>query len=571
MSNYELRSKLSQLEAELRRVERINAELRSELWTVANGVENADRELEQYNAAIRYALENCDGIMQSSHQTVVNAIELQGEIDRLYVKFKNVELANKKIRGCNNKKYYDFANYRTVRKLVQGMMDNLEVQMVSDNIVTKSVEVQHLQTPDYWLTCALISIMAWRNDDKELADRAIARAMGFDKKNTAVFYMLFNLRMGREDAALKWFRTYEECEMKGSDNRTFLLLFSLVSRTLTDNVSPQAKTEVSSFIRKVIEANARSAGYSEEGVVEQIRSYFNRMQPNEELEYTMLRKHCAEFSLLTTVMMQAKNNINILQFILKTVNVPVDEKNVFIKNYIDELISAPNQTEKDVYDEIAYNELIIRYDGDVEMAKEKFAADQKRKENDINLIAEMIDWVYDRDAQDVNGQVRLNMFRLTKGLQMKAVGAHVDNYRKNLRSEYSVRIGEYSTVANFRKENEEYQKISDYFVGVKERAKTEVKDWPAFLGFGIAAAAAVGSFFVGFWLLIATVCGAGFGVIKLLSNSAERKHLERKCEDDIKKTSMIMQELFIEFKQYLTEVYEYDAFSQRISEELNKI
>lgn len=160
MSNYGLQSQLSQLEHELRQVERYNAELRGELSTVANGVSRAQRDLEDYNTKIRSTLDNCNGSMHSSHQRVVDAIALQGDIEKLYVRFKNVELANKKIRAANNKKYYDFANYRTVRKIVQGIMDNLDVQMVSDQAITKTVEVQHLQTPDYWLTCVLISVMA---------------------------------------------------------------------------------------------------------------------------------------------------------------------------------------------------------------------------------------------------------------------------------------------------------------------------------------------------------------------------------------------------------------------------
>ena len=55
--------------------------------------------------------------------------------------------------------------------------------------------------------------------------------------------MLFNLRMGRDGAALKWFNTYLECELKGSDQRTFLMLFSLVSKTLADNVDENTKNE----------------------------------------------------------------------------------------------------------------------------------------------------------------------------------------------------------------------------------------------------------------------------------------------------------------------------------------
>lgn len=187
MSNYELQSRLNQLQSELRAAERYNAELRGELSTVEHGVSRAHKDLEDYNDKLRSTLDRCNGTMQYSHQRVIDAIEVQGEIERMYVRFKQVELANKKIREANNKKYYDFANYRTVRKIVQGIMDNLDVNMVSDKTITKSVEVQHLQTPDYWLTCVLISVMAWKNDDRELADRAMARAIKLDKKNSAVF------------------------------------------------------------------------------------------------------------------------------------------------------------------------------------------------------------------------------------------------------------------------------------------------------------------------------------------------------------------------------------------------
>ena len=170
--------------------------------------------------------------------------------------------------------------------------------------------------------------------------------------------MLFNLRMGRDEAALKWFYTYQECELKGSDQRTFLMLFSLVSKTLSETVDENTKNEVFSFIKKVIDANMKASDYNEDEIIVWIKHYFNRMQPSEQLQYSMLRKCCSEFEQLTSTMMQAKNNINILEFILKTSNVPEEQKNTFLKGYIDELIASPNQAEKEVYDEITYNELV---------------------------------------------------------------------------------------------------------------------------------------------------------------------------------------------------------------------
>lgn len=571
MSNYALQSELNALERELSQAQQINRELRGELSTITNGVSNANKELSDYNSKIRNTLDNCNGTMNSSHQRVVDAIALQGEIEVLYTRFKHVELANKKIRECNNKKYYDFANYRTVRKIVQGIMDNLDVQMVSDKTITKSVEVQHLQTPDYWLTCVLISVMAWRNNDKELADRAMVRAINLDKKNSAIFYMLFNLRMGRDEAALKWFYTYQECELKGSDQRTFLMLFSLVSKTLSDTVDENTKNEVFSFIKKVIDANMRASGYDEDEIIARIKHYFNRMQPSDQLQYSMLRKCCGEFDQLTSTMMQAKNNINILEFILKTSNVPEEQKNTFLKGYIDELIASPNQAEKEVYDEIAYNELVIKLEGDVSAAKEQFDAEQTKKANDLNLIAEMIDWIYERESQEVNGQIKLSMFTLTKMLQEKAAESHVEDYRARRKNNYAATLGEYSTTVNFKREDEEYDKIKKFYTEKKDAELATIKAWPAYIGFGVAVAALIGCFFVGFGLLVLTLGGAGYGAFKLLSNKSHVKQCEQKCEEGIKATSETMSKLFAEFKQYNKELDEYDAYYEQIKDAFAKI
>ena len=571
MSNYALQSELNALERELSQAQQINRELRGELSTITNGVSNANKELSDYNSKIRNTLDNCNGTMNSSHQRVVDAIALQGEIEVLYTRFKHVELANKKIRECNNKKYYDFANYRTVRKIVQGIMDNLDVQMVSDKTITKSVEVQHLQTPDYWLTCVLISVMAWRNNDKELADRAMARAINLDKKNSAIFYMLFNLRMGRDEAALKWFYTYQECELKGSDQRTFLMLFSLVSKTLSDTVDENTKNEVFSFIKKVIDANMKASGYDEDEIIARIKHYFNRMQPSDQLQYSMLRKCCGEFDQLTSTMMQAKNNVNILEFILKTSNVPEEQKNTFLKGYIDELIASPNQAEKEVYDEIAYNELVIKLEGDVTAAKEQFDAEQTKKANDLNLIAEMIDWIYERESQEVNGQIKLSMFTLTKMLQEKAAESHVEDYRARRKNNYAATLGEYSTTINFKREDEEYDKIKKFYTEKKDAELATIKAWPAYIGFGVAVAALIGCFFVGFGLLVLTLGGAGYGAFKLLSNKSHVKQCEQKCEEGIKATSETMSKLFAEFKQYNKELDEYDAYYEQIKDAFAKI
>lgn len=238
---------------------------------------------------------------------------------------------------------------------------------------------------------------------------------------------------------------------------------------------------------------------------------------------------------------------------------------------IDELIASPNQAEKEVYDEIAYNELVIQLEGDVSAAKERFDAEQTKKANDLNLIAEMVDWIYERDSQDVNGQIRLSMFTLTKMLQEKAVDAHVEEYRALRKNQYAAAIGEYSTTVNFKREDEEYDKIKKYYTEKKDAELAAIKAWPAYVGFGVAAAVLAGCFFAGFWLLIVTLGGAGYGAYKLLSNSSQIKQCGRRCEANIKATGEIMSKLFAEFKQYNKELDEYDAYYEQIKDAFAKL
>ena len=571
MSLSSLRSEVSRLESRLSREQAENRRLRNELATVANGVSRARSTLEDYNSHMQNTLQNSDNALCSSHQRVIDAYELQGEIERLYVRFKNMELANKKIRAANNKKYYDFKNFRTVRKIVQGILDNLDVNMVSDQTITKSVEIQHLQTPDYWLTCVLISVMAWKNDDKELADRAMVRAIALDKKHSAIFYMLFNLRMQRDEASLKWFATYQECEQKGSDQRTFLMLFSLVSKTIVESVDEDVRNQIFAYINKVILESAQAEGYSEADLITKIRQHYSQLQLPEQLEYALLRKCCGAFGDLEANMNRVKNNINILEFMLKIINVPAEERNEFLKGYIDELVASPNQVEESVYEEIAYNELIIKLEGDVDTAKEQFEAEQKRAKDQINLISEMIRWIYARDDQDINGQIRLNMFTLTKNLQEKAIVEYTEDYRNRKKTTVPININDYSANVNFKDESGEIQKIEKHYTAIKETALATIKSWTAFLGFGIAAAALVGAFFVGLGLIAVTAVGIGYGIFVLLTNKSKRKQYELICADNTRVATDVLRKLFAEFKEYQAQFDKYDAYHSKIIDELNKI
>lgn len=571
MGNYELRAEVSRLESQLRDIERENNALRSEISSTVNSVNQAERTLADYNQHIRDTLDNANGTINSSINRTLDAYELQGKIDKLYARYKNVELANKRIRALNNKKYYDFNNFRTVRKIVQGMMDNLDLNMVSDAIIYKSIERQHLKTPDFWLTPALISVMAWKNDDKLLANRAIAEAVKLDMKNACMFYMIFNMRMGRDEAAVKWFLEYQKCELNGSDENTFLMLFSLISKTLSDKVDDATAQLISEYIHRLIVECAEKEGYSEEKVVGLISSRMASLLKPESYDLPMLAKYCEDYSSMNKMANYANNNYNILEFIMRIENVPIAERNTYLKEYLNELLDKPNEVEIETYNEIEYNELVIRLSGDIEKAKEIFDAELLRRESELNIISSIIGWIYDFGNDDVNGQMRLNMFTLVKTLQEKAAELYFKEYRSMYKDVRPVVILDYSTDMDFTQEPAENSKVESFYQEQQSAELATVKDVGAFIAFGAAVAFGVGSPFLSLFLLIGTGIGAIAGAGILISNNFRRKNIVLRIQKQKSNVLEIVHEMFVEYEEFKGLYKERDAVSEKIMEELAKL
>ena len=92
-----------------------------------------------------------------------------------------------------------------------------------------------------------------------------------------------------------------------------------------------------------------------------------------------------------------------------------------IREYLNELLAKLNDAEIETYREIEYQERVIEMGGDIKGAKASFDEELARRDGEFDLISTMIGWVYDFSNEDVNGQMRLNMFTLLKSFQEKAV------------------------------------------------------------------------------------------------------------------------------------------------------
>lgn len=559
-SIYELESILSQEQSR-------NRELKNDLEEIESCVKRNKKTLAELNELIRNRLNDSANLLQDSQNKEIEAIEVQGKIEKLYNNFKSMEVANKKIRELNQKKYYEFKNFRAIRKIVQGLMDNLDLAMVTDKAIYKSVEKEHLMTPNYWLTSVLIAIMAWKNDDKGVATRAIDLAVSLDKKNTAVFLMLFNLRMDRLDASVKWFNCFTECELNGSDQHTFLMLFSLLSDSLEEriDIGDNGRAKIKSYIDSVLNAGREESNYDKKELLKAIIGFYRRMTPKMVVPYPLLQKYCTNFTSLNNAYIYSHENIAILEFLKKAAHVNKNKRNQYIKKYIEELVMKPNKVELDLYNNIEYNELVLEYKGNVEKAKEVFEENLKRKNAPLILEFEIINWIFAKNNSDVDDQCRKNMFYAIKELNLEALTYHTNAYRNININKAPFTINEFSSEVDFNNLAGEKEKIKAYFMNKIDAELKAIKDWPAYLGFGAGLASGIAGVSVNEpGLMAGTAMGAGFGAIQIYSNKNTRQKLYMQAETDITATTEIMEALFKEHQSFVADIKEFDNYVNEI-------
>lgn len=575
MSNYGLRSRLSELQSRLAREEAYNSQLRGELSAINSAASGATGELSRYGQYVDGELDRAQGSVLESEKKGGSAIEVEENIEFLFRRFKNIEAANKKIRECNNRTYYEFKNYRNIRKIVQGMLDNLNFGLVEMSVLARAVEVNHLQLPDYWLTCALLGIMAWIDDNVVLAKRCLERAMSLEAKATIVFFMLFNLRMRRHHAALLWLKRYEECDFNGADRDTFLLLVALMCQCVSTEVDEDIRKEADGFVVRKLEQAATQTDSSE--ALGRIIRHFDKMGAPAPMDsYPSLQRHVQDVGEMARVLGKAKNNTNIVEFLRRIAEFDRENRNRILENYIEELVAAPNQAEAEVFKTIEYNERIIRLKGDVEAAKDEQHSVDVHHASRLNLLFEMIDWIYAPCLRDMTGEMKNCLFVMCGPFQERAYAAYRQAYLARVTPLHPVVIEDYRTNADLGAREAEDAKIVQHFEEIRDGELAKVGGTSTCVAGILCALAAVGALVckgvggeAAIWTmplaLVAVVC-LFVALGTAISHRMTRSGLRRKCEGDIARTQACMGQIFDEYASYCAELQQFDAYHSVIGE-----
>ncbi|OZG49408.1 hypothetical protein PSRA_1657 [Pseudoscardovia radai] len=616
-----LESELSYLQSRYAELEAERAELQAEL-------NHLYRAAQDTNDALLLERQRIDGelgvVMQrmtTSDADMRRALQTQNEIGELYGRLKAMEQANKAIRKCNDRKYYDFAVYRQVRKIVQGMMDDLDFSMISMDVIDKAVQREQLKDPDFWLTSAMLAIVAWCDDDREGAEKALRNAMRLDDRKTAAFFMVFNLRLAseksftpgmsdqRELAALKWLAYLaggrldaavkptgaqggavsgaqttgassqssqpaptapQGPALRGSEQSLLLLFVSMMSRALSDKVSDRTRQIVTNYVNSLIDEDLARHGDTRAQAVGRIADKWQGIAGTQPFPYDAIVSHVPGWKDLSLAMSMARGQQAILEFVDRTLTVPVEQRNLFLKDYIDGIAQEPGKQERDTYDEIRRNELIIECKGDVDEARGRFAKEKAFENAELNIVGDMIDWVYgDRSSEEVNPQMVRNMFVATKPLELEACGLYRDRYTSLVRPVQTVTIDDFTTQMPMQDATPAKQAVGQHYAQLEADAVSRVSNTFAVVLIVLGVALGVGMAFVAPPAILAGVVVAALGGITLYMNGRRRDAIHRQFAASTQRAFEQLDGLQSAFASYLRDFSDADSLSVPLSQRID--
>lgn len=616
-----LESELSYLQSRYAELEAERAELQAELNQLYRAAQDT-------NDALLLERQRIDGelgvVMQrmtSSDADMRRALQTQNEIGELYGRLKAMEQANKAIRKCNDRKYYDFAVYRQVRKIVQGMMDDLDFSMISMDVIDKAVQREQLKDPDFWLTSAMLAIVAWCDDDREGAEKALRNAMRLDDRKTAAFFMVFNLRLAseksftpgisdqRELAALKWLAYLaggrldaavkptgaqggavsgaqttgassqssqpaptapQGPALRGSEQSLLLLFISMMSRALSDKVSDRTRQIVTNYVNSLIDEDLARHGDTRAQAVGRIADKWQGIAGTQPFPYDAIVSHVPGWKDLSLAMSMARGQQAILEFVDRTLTVPVEQRNLFLKDYIDGIAQEPGKQERDTYDEIRRNELIIECKGDVDEARGRFAKEKAFENAELNIVGDMIDWVYgDRSSEEVNPQMVRNMFVATKPLELEACGLYRDRYTSLVRPVQTVTIDDFTTQMPMQDATPAKQAVGQHYAQLEADAVSRVSNTFAVVLIVLGVALGVGMAFVAPPAILVGVVVAALGGITLYMNGRRRDAIRRQFAASTQRAFEQLDGLQSAFAAYLRDFSDADSLSVPLSQRID--
>ena len=344
-----------------------------------------ERSLSNLAGSIDYVNNRVDQV-DDNVKIVYNEVEKLANEFREYVEIQS--LANRKaeakmnLSAIRDKLKDNFGHYDVVRRTATGILQANDLAIVKSSMLSHVTEKQMIETPNYWLTPCLVALAAWINDDKALAERALAEGIRRNDEKISLFFGLICRRIGRENSSLKWFARYLEAQDEEKlDRKAVIVLDAFASGLLGNDTENFVYQQIQEWMSN-LEAKP---GFTERQLDNWKNAINSKRVPLKSGLYPYLEKYSNTWGNLQDVLEGANLNNDLYEYFKKVFEQKEETKKLKVEldKILDSLVTEFDEEELPLKREEQFEELVVRYNGSeskahAQMALEKSVYDDYR-------------------------------------------------------------------------------------------------------------------------------------------------------------------------------------------------
>ena len=344
-----------------------------------------ERSLSNLAGSIDYVNNRVDQV-DDNVKIVYNEVEKLANEFREYVEIQS--LANRKaeakmnLSAIRDKLKDNFGHYDVVRRTATGILQANDLAIVKSSMLSHVTEKQMIETPNYWLTPCLVALAAWINDDKALAERALAEGIRRNDEKTSLFFGLICRRIGRENSSLKWFARYLEAQDEEKLDRKAVIVLDAFAGGLLGN---DTENFVYQQIQEWMSNLEAKPGFTERQLDNWKNAINSKRVPLKSGLYPYLEKYSNTWGNLQDVLEGANLNNDLYEYFKKVFEQKEETKKLKVEldKILDSLVTEFDEEELPLKREEQFEELVVRYNGSeskahAQMALEKSVYDDYR-------------------------------------------------------------------------------------------------------------------------------------------------------------------------------------------------
>ena len=282
-----------------------------------------------------------------------------------------------------------FGNYGVVRNTMVGILQATDAALVRKATISTVSEELMVSTPDYWLAPVLVALAAWINNNRDLAERAIAEAVRRDNEHSSLAMALICRRNHRTGTCYEWLARYFSTQNAAKIDMDSMVY---IDAYVNGIFGPDEKHLCDDYMTRWIGQIQSQTPQFEEKQSQSWAEYFRTYETDGGSKYPALKAVVKEFGYIDKYL----GKINAIEKISTGFegirNAEIDSRTLAeqVDSHLMELVNSDDPKERQLREEEEYLLAVKACEGDVTQARRMVnQRRQEKREQTVSIVEQM--------------------------------------------------------------------------------------------------------------------------------------------------------------------------------------